>query len=109
MSLADDFRRRAKEQRDAATLLLGSDTLFSDEKKQIAVIVGQVTANLYDGLADMVSYLRAASDKDGIQDLRRRHAQFNDAVRKASAAGDWDQFERLIKSLDPGAESAGES
>ena len=98
-SLAEKFRERSKEMREAAAALLTSPSFTEDSKKLIAAIVGQIDADLYDALGDMLDYQVAKSSSDPKMAARKSLIAKNDAIRKAaakgSATGDWNEFDRL--------------
>lgn len=93
--LAEDFRARAKAQREAANTLLGAADLKSNAEKQIAATVGQVNATLLEALADVLDYQKAADRLSPLAARRQTILEKNNAVRIAAARGQWEEFDRL--------------
>jgi hypothetical protein len=110
MSLADEFRTRAKEHRDAANSLIDASAILTD-RNHVAATVGHVTAQLYTALADMEDYHHRAEEVESATARRRAILERNDAIRKAAARGDWDEFDRLtgIESDASGSTSGGDA
>jgi len=100
--MAEKFRERSKEMREAAASLLTSPSFTEDSKKLIAAIVGQIDADLYDALADMLDYQASKSSSDPKVAARQALIAKNDAIRKAASkaasTGDWSDFDRLAAS-----------
>jgi len=94
-ALGDEFRRRAKDQREAANTILAAADLQTSAEKQITATVGHVNANLLDALADLVDYDQAKNGADRLAVRRLTILERNDAIRTAAARGDWAEFDRL--------------
>ena len=112
--VADNLRSEAKGQREAAAVLLNSDDLNTDRKKQIAATVGLTSANVFEAVADLVDYLRESAVTDPLMLKRQELVARNDAIRKAGVAafanGDWSKFDELTgtsERLEPGVPGSG--
>jgi len=106
-SPAADFRKRAANQREAATTLLDGADIATDPKKQIAATVGYVASYLYDALADLVEYQAAVEAGGTLTAQRRAVLERNSAMRRAAAQGNWDEFDRLAGIDDAHAGTGG--
>ena len=106
MNLSTDFRERAEQQRAAATVVLESTEFDRNPRKQAAAIVGQVNATVFDALADMVDYLRNCEKIDDVAARRRAILERNDAIRRAAAVGNWDEFDKLTGVTGDGSSSS---
>ena len=100
MSLvSDNLRAEAKGQREAAAVLLNSDDLNTDRKKQIAATVALTSANVFVALADLMDVLRMSRTSDPVMLKRQQLIDKNDAIRKAAAdafaSGNWGNFDKL--------------
>ena len=95
MSLPTEFRQRAAQQRAASSVLVDADDFEQKPRNQVAAIVGQLNATIYDALADTIDYLRGGEKIDMLADRRRAILERNDAIRRAAASGNWDEFDRL--------------
>lgn len=106
--LIAEFRNRARQQREAANVLLAGSEILTDPKKQVAATVGHVASHLFDALADLVEYQQADLEGDTMASRRRAILERNNAIRKAAARGDWNEFDRLT-GITPGdsADSGG--
>ncbi len=110
MSLADDYRERAKAQRELANKLVLEPDVLKNATKFVASIVGQVNATVLEGLADTMDYLKASSAQDKVLGQRQILMQRMNAARLAAARGDWDEFDRLASgSADAPGKAAGTS
>ena len=115
MSLvADNLRSEAKGQREAAAVLLNSDDLNTDRKKQIAATVALTSANVFNALADLMDFLRVSASSDPLMAKRQQFIERSDAIRKAAAdalaTGNWGAFDRLTgtgERLEPGVPATG--
>jgi hypothetical protein len=106
MSILEDFKKLANEQRKSAQVLLESVEISTDPKKQIATVVGLVTANMYEALADISEYLKGAERLDDILNTRKQIAEQNHALRLAAARGDWDEYDRITLNFQRDANDA---
>ncbi len=107
MSLADDFRARAKEQAEssAAIFALPDVDFDASPKKQALFIVGQVNATVLKSLADAMDYLSKTTGSTSLTQRIMSRLASNDALRTAAARGDWDAFDKLVNSNDPTAQA----
>jgi hypothetical protein len=96
MTLADDFRSRAEEQRESAHSLLGAVDIETSASKRITAVVGFVNASTLEALADLADYLRQGVQLTRLSDRQRKALEKNDAIRIAAATGDWNRFDELI-------------
>jgi hypothetical protein len=103
-AFSESLRARAKQLREAANTLLGAEDYATNHEKQCAAIVGQVTANVQESLADLADYLRSTDAVDLATQRRRAILEKNDAIRRAAASSNWAEFDRLT-----GFESSGSS
>lgn len=103
-ALADDFRKRSKEQAESSVVLFDADDFATSPKKQALAIIGQVNSTLYSALAETVDYLRFSVGPDSLNDRRAALLKRNDAIRlaaaKATMSGDWNEFDRLANGGD---------
>jgi hypothetical protein len=109
VNLSTDFRQRAVQQRDASFVLVNADDFEQKPRNQVAAIVGQLNATIYDALADTIDYLRGGERIDAIADRRRAILERNDAIRRAAASGNWNEFDRLTGNTttdSPGGDEA---
>lgn len=108
IALADHFRAKAKLQRDAANTLLGAGDFDTSAEKQVAATVGQVNANTLEALADLIEYQHATESGGSLAAKRRAILERNDAIRRAAARGQWDEFDRLTEiAADPDRSPSG--
>jgi len=105
--LPDSFRQRGKESNDASRAMLEAGDFEQSAHKQAMAIIGQVNAALFFALADMMDYLRTTTGTDSALERRRAILQRNDAIRKAAATGNWDEFDRLTAGDDPASTGGG--
>ena len=104
-ALSDQMRARATEFRDGAATLLTDENkskLAADIHQQIAAIVGKVGALTLDAMADVIESGGAIAVLDAKTQRRKMILEKNDAIRRAAAAGKWDEVERLAAGFDPG-------
>lgn len=93
--LAKQYRDLAAEHNSAARSLYDSDTFITDTRKQTNAVVGFVSSKLYHALADMVEYFEGKEQLDPKIAQRKAILERNEAIRKAAARGDWDEFDKL--------------
>ena len=104
MSLAEEFRQRAKEQIGGSSALFEADDFERSAKKQALAVIGQVNATVLEGLADVVDLLDTIATLGGsgsspANERRVKLLKVNDAIRKAAAKRDWNEFDRLTAEL----------
>ena len=107
-TLGDDFRVRAAEQHQAALTLLESTEFATDPKKRAAFVVGKVTANTLQLLGELVDYLHGTEVMTVAEARRAEIMERNDAIRNAAAAGEWSEFDRLVKEFGTEGGSGGD-
>ena len=94
--LGDDFRRRSDEHNETAASILVAPDFVTDPKKQTAVVVAKVTANVLQLLGETVDYLEVSSSKPVQSNVNSQHE-----LRKAAAigvsTGDWSKFNELVE------------
>ena len=104
MSLPDEFRALAKEQKEVANALIAEGVLVKpsadpnepdDYTMLIAAIAGQVNATLYNALADMADHLRRVEQVNANDARLQARLKLNDQIRIAAAKGNWDEFDKL--------------
>ena len=100
-TLADNFRAKAKQYIDASSVLLASDEYKTDVTKQISIVVAQVNANTFQSLADIVDWHDRGNRVGGMIDRAGLLLKKNDAIRKAAASGNWDEFDKLVNGGEP--------
>ena len=80
-------------------MLLNSDDLNTDRKKQVAATVALTSANVFSALADLMDFLRVSATSDPLMLKRQQLIEKNDAIRKAAAdafvTGNWVNFDKL--------------
>lgn len=100
-AMADKLRQMAAEQRAASAPLLDQDKFDKDPKMQALFIIGQVSGNVFEAVADAVQVhdILHPPQETPMQTLRRRALEKAEALRKAAAhgnkTGDWHEFDRL--------------
>lgn len=98
-ALSQAFRKEAAEVHAAAAKLLESPDLKHDPQNQIHATVGFVAAKMYGALADLVAALREGDELDDLTERRKAKFKEMDDIRtaaaRATAEGDWDEFDRL--------------
>lgn len=97
--LADDFRLKAKAQVQATGVLI--ENLDQQQKGLVAAIVGQVNGALYMALADMLDYQAREATLDVGLARMAANLKKTDAIRKAAASGDWNEYDRLVAGGEP--------
>lgn len=102
-SLAEQFRQRAESYSEASDVLFRSVEFAGDAVKQATAIIGKVNANTLFAFADMLDYLDAKA-YGGLKDERRKsvidtNAAIRLAAARASASGDWSQFDKLVTEM----------
>jgi hypothetical protein len=102
-ALATKFRESAREKSDLADKIMAETSFAADPKNQITVVVGKVVAHMLVALADVLEFQDGARQIDGKAERRRQSLEKNDAIRRAAAAGNWDEFDQLVAGFgDPG-------
>lgn len=101
-TLGDDFRKRSAEQHEAAINLLESDTFAVDAKEQSMFVVGKVTANLLQVMGEVVDYLHGMDTLDAAAVERDRILEKTNGIRNAAAAGEWGEFDKLVRAFGGG-------
>ncbi len=98
MSLADDFRARAKDQAEASAAIfaLPDADFAASPKKQALAIIGQVNATTLRTVADAMDYLSRTIGSDSVTARLAAKLAENNAIRSAAAKGDWDEFNRIV-------------
>lgn len=98
-ALATHFRELATSMSGAAEMLRTAAGYGSDPTVVALVIIGQVNANTYNALADVVEHL-TSSDKANHEQPDRVTTESN-AIRLAAANGfangDWSKFDELVQ------------
>lgn len=109
MSLADDFRARAKANAEGSNSLFEAADFDTSPRKQVMATIGQVNATIYTALADKLEQSgSSAGAADPMLALRKSIIEKNNAVRKAAAygysTGDWSNFDKLTSTdgTEPG-------
>ena len=95
MTLPDDFRARAKIQRDLANQLLTETDVLTNPTKLVSSIVGQINATVLETQADMMDFMRLTAAQDAAIGQRSALIAKMNSARMAAARGDWDEFDRL--------------
>lgn len=95
-ALSDDFRKRAAGQIAASAPLLEEPDFVNNPKKQALFIIGQINATILTVAADAED-IQKLTDAQAAEQARIRESmeKFN-AIRQATAKGDWDEFDRLV-------------
>lgn len=114
MSLADDFRTRAQEQRTQANDVIQetSGQLIKDNGDAtllVTAIVGHVSANLMEVAADTIDYQQHTNRQASLNEVVRSAADRNNQLRKlaaqSAASGSWDQFDEFVNLLSSPGEA----
>jgi len=96
--LAETLRQRAKETALAATSMLDAEDFETSAKKQSLFIIGQVNANTFATMADVLEQIELTARTQTAEAIIERRASVlkrNDAIRRAAASGDWNEYDRL--------------
>ncbi len=107
-SLGDDFRKRSAEQHKAAMAVLELPTFSVEPKSQALFVVGKVTANLLELLGETVDYLHGTATMDALAKQRAKTLEKTNAIRNAAAAGEWGEFNRLVREFGGGSPAGGD-
>ena len=70
-------------------------------------VSGSVTANVFDALADLTDYLNAKGSLKPMIDKLKENREFNNAIRVASANGDWRAFDAYVNNYLKGFGESG--
>lgn len=98
--LADELRQRSKDTAASANTLFESDDFEISVKKQSLFVIGQVKASLFSTLAEVLEeldYNARAREQTSQWDKRAEVLKRNEAIRRAAASGDWDEYDRIVK------------
>lgn len=112
MSLANEYRARAKAQRDTANALIADKPLdllrITDEgvhvRGLITVLVGHLNATVLEAAADLMDQSNEPSDEETEPETPAEQASkdsnsLREAAAKAMADGNWDEYNRIIARL----------
>ena len=109
MSLADELRAQAIEERATANTIVTSrpliktseapdGTLELDAKNLLVAVIGHVNATIFEQIADLMDYQRITIGEDSTVARQEARAMKYDAIRRAAAAQDWTTFDELVGS-----------
>jgi hypothetical protein len=99
-AIAIEFSRRSDEQAESAATLFESADFATNPKKQALFVVGKTSANMLRAMAELSTFM-AITDRMGVSASRQeKRLEQSNAIRVAVAAGNWDEFDRLVQGGD---------
>lgn len=87
-----ELRTRAQESRTGAESL---SKKLSNVSSRALYVIGHVTANILDALADIEEFKAKSSGQSQVQTRRQQVLERMRAIRNAAAGDNWDEFDKL--------------
>ena len=100
---ARDLLRRANQHKEAADELFEGSFPDPKEKQRAAAIVAKITGNIYGALGEFLIHQGASVTQTETEKRRQAILERSNAIRttfaRATASGDWAEYDRLSREV----------